>query len=212
MAKSSTAEVEQPLEARYGLEQPYTLKITLRGTTPFLFNQFRDLEAYAEDSPGGKKKPREKVLHDYEAMVWRNDEGELALPVENVIASIVKAGKYFKTPLGGNGGATTSLRESLVPDPTFGSFGVKEWDCIDFRLARNGDIKRSPKPTWRPRLEKGWLLAAHIGVVAPEIYGPTRLLEVLTRAGISSGVGDGRAIGFGRYVLGSHELEDGLPW
>lgn len=208
----ATKEKAQLLEARYGLEQPYTMELTLRGTTPFLFNHFVDLEAYAEADPGAKKKPREKTIHDYEAMVERDEAGELAVSTQNVLACIVSAGKYFKSPISGNGGATTTLRESLVPAHDYASFGVKEWDCIDFRLARNGDIKRSPKPTWRPRLEKGWLLTAFVGVTAPEIYGPARLLEVLTRAGVSSGIGDGRKIGFGRFVIGSHSMEEGLPW
>jgi hypothetical protein len=213
MAKSSMVEADvQPLEARYGLEQPYTMELTLRGTTPFLFNRFFDLEAYAESDPGRKKKPRERGLHDYEAMVERDDAGQLAVSTQNVIAAIVSAGKYFKSPISGSGGATTTLRESLIPAVDYASFGVDTWDCIDFRLARNGDMKRTPKPTWRPRLEKGWLLTAQVGITAPEIYGPARLLEVITRSGISSGIGDGRKIGMGRFVLGSHSLEEGLPW
>jgi len=191
---------EQELEARYGIEQPYTVTLRLRGVTPLLFNRFADLEGYAEEGVAGKKKPREREVKDYEAMIWRDEDGNVSVPSQMVIASLVSAGRYFKSPISSNGGATTTLREALVPAAEYASFGVSEWDCIDFRLARNGDVKRSPKPTWRPRLEKGWLLTAQLGVVVPELYGPAKLLEIASRAGLTCGIGDGRKIGLGRFI------------
>lgn len=203
--------LEPALEARYGIEQPYTITLRLRGVTPFLFNKFADLEGYAEARVAPKRKPREREVTDYEAMVWRDDEGNLSIPCQNVIASMIGAARYFKSPIA-SGGATNTLREALVPAAELASFGISEWACVDFRLARNSDIKRSPKPTWRPRLEKGWLVTAQLGVVVPELYGPAKLLEIAARAGITSGLGDGRRIGLGRFVPDGSEVEDGLPW
>ena len=199
------------LDQRFGIELPYTMTMRLRGVTPFLFNRM-DIEAYdAEGGPAAKRKPRSKK--EYETMVWRTDTGELGLPVHNVIASIVAAGKYYKSPIAGNGSATPTLRDAVQPGTVeTGTFGVEEWDCIDFRRARYGDIKGTPKPTYRPRLEVGWLLEVHFVVVLPELYGPVKLLEIVNRAGTVSGVGDGRKIGFGRYVLDSHSEADGVPW
>jgi hypothetical protein len=210
--KTAADESGEHLEARYGVEQPYTVTLRLRGVTPFLFNKFADLEAYAEARVAPKRKPREAEVLDYESMVWRDDNGSLSLPVQNVIASLVGAARYFKSPIASSGGATTTLREALIPANEMASFDVSAWDCVDFRLARNGDMKRSPKPTWRPRLEKGWLVTADIGVVLPELYGPTKLLEIIQRAGTTSGLGDGRKIGFGRFVSDGMEIADGLPW
>lgn len=211
--KTSTAVLndEEHLEARYGIEQPYTFSITFRGVTPLLFNKFADLEGYAEARVAPKRKPREKEVHDYEAMVWRDDDGHLALPTQNVVSSLIAAAKFFKSPLA-SGGATNTLRDALVPAQELAAFTVSEWDCIDFRLARNSDMKRSPKPTWRPRLEKGWCITAEIGVVVPELYGPAKLLEIAARAGSTSGLGDGRRIGFGRFVPDGFETAEGLPW
>lgn len=200
------------LEARYGIEQPFTFTVNLRGVTPLLFNKFADLDGYAEEGVAGKRKPREREEKNYEAMVWRADDGSLGIPTQNVIASFIGAAKFFKSPIASSGGATTTLREALLPADEIASFGQREWDCIDFRLARNGDMKRSPKPTWRPRLEKGWRLTAHVGVVLPELYGPAKLLEIIARAGTTSGMGDGRKIGFGRFVPDGFSIEDGLPW
>lgn len=211
-SKAPVVESDDHLEARYGIEQPYTLTLRLRGVTPFFFNKFADLEGYAEARVAPKRKPREGEQTDYEAMVWRTDDGKLGLPTQNVIASLVAAGKFFKSPIASSGGATTTLREALIPADEMASFDVSEWDCIDFRLARNGDMKRSPKPTWRPRLEKGWLLTAQIGVVLPELYGPAKLLEIVSRAGTTSGLGDGRKIGFGRFVPDGVDSHEGLPW
>lgn len=210
--KDVAAGSDEHLEARYGIEQPYTVTLRLRGVTPFPFNKFADLEGYAEARVAPKRKPREAEVVDYEAMVWRDDEGNLGLPTQNVIASLVGAARYFKSPIASSGGATTTLREALIPAVETASFDVSAWDCIDFRLARNGDMKRSPKPTWRPRMEKGWLVTAQIGVVLPELYGPAKLLEIVSRAGTTSGIGDGRRIGFGRFVSDGMELSDGLPW
>ena len=198
------------LQQRFGVELPYTIVLRLRGVRPLLFNRM-DIESYdAEGEPAAKRKPRARP--EYESMVWRDDDGNLAIPVTHVVASIVHAGKYFKTPIGSNGGATATLREALVPGAEYASFGVKEWDCIDFRKCNYANKDRSPKPTYRPRLEIGWLAEAPIAVTSPELYGPAKLLEIISRAGSAMGIGDGRKIGLGRYVLDSHALEEGLPW
>lgn len=211
-SKASSGVPATELEARYGIEQPYTLQVRLRGVTPLLFNKFADLDGYAEARVAPKRKPREKEVTDFEAMVWRTDDGMLGIPTQNIIASFIAAAKFFKSPIASSGGATSTVREALIPSGEVAAFDVKGWDCIDFRLARNGDMKRSPKPTWRPRLEKGWLVTADIGVVLPELYGPAKLLEIISRAGTTSGIGDGRKIGFGRYVPDGMTTHDGLPW
>jgi hypothetical protein len=187
---------------------PYSMTLHLRGVTPFLFNRM-DIETY-DAEPAPEKTPRRRPA--YESMVWRDENGLLAVPTENVVASIVSAGKYFKTPLGSSGSATQTLVEALVPLGEFASFGVESWDTIDFRRARNADRKRSPKPTYRPRLEVGWACSATFSVNLPELYGPAKLLEIASRAGSVMGVGDGRRIGMGRYVLDGHETSEGLPW
>lgn len=212
MAKSGTA-TAPVLEARYGAEQPYSVSFTLRGLTPFLFNQFVDLEGYAESTATPKKNPNRQRERDYEAMVWRCDDGKLGLPVTSVIASIVNAGRYFKSPISSNGGAGRTLAEALtITGENMATFGVKTWDAIDFRLARNGDMKRSPKPTHRPRLEKGWTLNGSFSVVSPEFFTPTALLEILTRAGQVCGIGDGRKIGMGRFAPDGFAITEGIVW
>lgn len=209
-----SAPPEEHLEARYGIEQPYTITLRLRGVTPFLFNRFADLEGYAEARVAPSRKPRVAEVRDYEQMVWRTDNGNLSIPTRNVIACVIAAGKFFKSPIA-SGGATNTLRDALVPVPdteALSEFSTGKWDCIDFQLCRNSDMKRSPKPTWRPRFEKGWLLTAEIGVIVPEFYGPAKLLEIIARAGTTSGLGDGRRIGFGRFVSDGMEIAEGLPW
>jgi hypothetical protein len=208
------------MEQRFGVELPFTMTLRIRGVSPFLFNRM-DIEAYdREAGPGAKRKPRARP--EYESMVWRDEGGALALPARNLISSIVSAGKYYKSPIAGNGSATPTLRDALVPAGELGRFlqpngngrraPLDAWDTVDFRQARHGDMKGTPKPTYRPRLEIGWLFEAPIAVTTPELYGPVKLLEIISRAGAVMGVGDGRKIGFGRYVIDSYDVAEGLPW
>jgi hypothetical protein len=203
-------EAKGALAQRFGVELPYTMTLRVRGVTPLLFNRM-DIEAYDQEAgPGAKRKPRARP--EYESMVWRAEDGTLAMPTRNLIGSIVAAGRYYKSPIAGNGSATPTLREALVPTEELGTFGVETWDVVDFRQAKHGDMKGTPKPTYRPRLEVGWLYAAPLSVVTPELYGPAKLLEIVSRAGAVMGLGDGRKIGFGRYVIDGYELAEGLPW
>jgi hypothetical protein len=199
---------EQPLELLHGDFPPYTVKFTLRGLRPFLFNALLD---YAEEDPGEQKQPR-KPPKDYESMVWRNGGDTLALPTQHVIASIAHAGRFFKSPIATRGSAKTTLQEAMVDGDEFSDFGVASWDAIDFRIARYAGKSRAPKPTWRPRLEKGWSLSGTFSVILPELYSPTRILEVLTHAGRVCGVGDGRKLGMGRFAPDGFQIEEGLSW
>lgn len=211
MAQSSKA------EQLYGEELPYTITLDLRGVTDFWFNQM-DLDEYeAQGESSAKKKTRKRFNPEH--MVWRNDAGELAYPVEAVVAAITAAGKFFKTPIGSQGSAKTTLTQGLVPAESapgklaMASFGVKDWNSIDRRMGRNSDTKRSPRIIKRPQLDTGWLLRdVAITMVLPELYGPAKLMEIVTKAGIVQGIGDGRALGKGRFVIGRHEVEEGLPW
>jgi hypothetical protein len=216
MAKQGVADdstkTEKSLQPLYGDSPPYTFEVALLGVKPFLFNQFADLEGYAEEGVSGKKKPANRKRHDYEAMVWRDDDGNLAIPTINVIGSICFAGRYFKSPIASKGSAKNTLTEGLIPASDYASFKRSTWDAVDFRLARNTDLKRSPKPTWRPRLEIGWRVVAHIGVISPEFFTPTNLAEIISRAGASCGIGDGRKIGMGRFVTDGMTVAEGLPW
>lgn len=206
MAKSGVK--EKPLELLYGEFAPYTVTFSLRGLRPFLFNA---LHTYTEEDAGEAKTPR-KPPKDYEQMVWRTDDGELALPIAHVIASIAHAGRYFKSPIARAGSAKTTLQEAMVPGVEDASFGIKDWDAVDFQIARYAGRSRAPKPTWRPRLEKGWTLTGTFSVITPELYGPAKMLELLTHAGRVCGVGDGRKLGFGRFAPDGFETEDGLVW
>ena len=133
------------------------MRLQLRGVMPLLFNKM-DLDAFEDSGPGKKRKPRARS--DYEDMVWRDADGNLAIPTRNIVGSIVAAGKYFASPIASNGGATVTLREALVPATELSSFGVKEWDCIDRQLARNGDV--SARRRWHT--VHGWSRVARRGV------------------------------------------------
>jgi hypothetical protein len=198
----------EPLERLYGEYEPYTVTVTLRGLMPFLFNALLE---YEEEDPGEAKRPR-KPPKDYEQMVWRHDDGTLGVPTANLLASIASAGRFFKSPIAVRGSAKTTLKEALIPHDELGSFGVKEWDSIHFSIARYAGKSRAPKPTWRPRLEKGWKMTTTFSVITADLYAPSRVLELLGVAGRVCGIGDGRMIGMGRFAPDGFDVTEGIDW
>jgi hypothetical protein len=178
-----------------------------------------DIEAYDQENPiGGKTRPRNRP--SYESMVWRYDDERRALPTINVVRSMTAAERDFRSPISTNPrhSAASTLTEALAPATEYTPVNTDNWDAIDFRLARHGDAERTPKPSYRPRLEPGWLLGPEPGtgvqiiVQLPELYSPAKLLEILTRAGHVCGIGDGRKLGFGRFTIAWSEITEGVPW
>lgn len=215
MARSGTADKQPakkdpnaPLQPAYGEFPPYRVGFTLRGLKPFLFNRFVD---YPEEDVAGAKTVRPK--HDPESLVWRNDEGHLACPTYFVIASIINAGRFFRSPIAAKGGATNTLRTAFnIDEESLATFSVGDWDSIDDRMGKNSDRNHTPRRIKRPKLEKGWRLTGEFEVITPELYGPAKVLEVLTTAGRICGIGDGRLIGFGRFAPDGFTIEEGLSW
>lgn len=194
--------IETPNEASFSgdlpewftaIDPPYSVTLTIEGTKPYLFNRYNgDLE-----DPDTQPTRRVKKAPPIESRLTVNEEGFLAAPTEQIRMAIVKAGVNYRNPRSRLGTLATILKEGLVSESELCSFGVKDWEFQDTRRAKHS---QSFVTKVRPGLLAGWTLTAQIGVLLPQYIIPRVLHQCLVDAGRIGGVGDARALGFGRFI------------
>ena len=196
--------------AEFHLELPYYATVTLKGTSPLLFHRWdcNDVDAKAAAPKGSKIKTTDNV----EAYVWRNEEGEICLPLEYVRMSMVKAAKYFKDPASPKKSAHDLAKSSIIRIGELASLGTKDWDGIDRRrvVVNKGGVNRS-----RPMMQAGWECEMTFMVQAPELIPAQRehgsnlpaFRTLLDRAGMFEGVGDFRPT-YGRFEVNSFKVSE----
>ena len=212
-ARSRGMLIETPNEASFlgelpegfaAIDPPYSVRFTLEGTKPYLFNRYNaDL---IEADPDTQPTRRVKKGAPVESMVTVNDKGQLCAAGEQVRMAIINAGKNYRNPRAKAGALSTVLREGLVTESELCSFGVKDWEFEDTRRARHS---QSFVTKVRPGLLAGWKLSCQIGVVLPQYIIPRVIHQCLVDAGRIGGIGDGRALGFGRFIPTRFEVITG---
>lgn len=173
--------------------EPYTVAITIRGSADLLMHRW-NCEAIDEKSKAAKGS-KAKKSDDIESYVYRNDDGEIAIPGEYLRQALIHAAKFRQDPRSPRKSAMDLFKAALMVDPQLASLGVTEWDYVDTRRAvvqRNG-INRS-----RPAMRVGWQAEFLVTVLLPEYVSPEILLDVLNTAGRLIGVGDFRPT-YGRF-------------
>ena len=175
-------------------------------------HNYQAMQAYeawkAKNDAGGRKK--EKVVPsaatEAEWGVYRNEDGTLYLPANNLQRSMVEAGKLFKSPVRRMATMAREVAAGLfVPEDVEGFVlvdgnGVPFTDYeIDVRRAvvqRNG-IQRA-----RPRLRE-WYCEVRMQI-DPVVLRLDVVLQILILAGRQVGVGDyrpERSGSFGRFKV-----------
>ena len=184
---------------------PYSVEVTIQGTTPMLFHRW-SVEGVKPlpDRPGGKGV---KKWDDVESYVYRNDKGFLCLPGEYLRMSIVMAAKNRQDPRSPRKSAmdlykacVLSLTE-LAP-VMVGKKPCKEWDYLDQRRVT---VMRAGITRVRPAFYAGWEATLVLMVQVPEYIGPSDLHAVLTDAGRLVGVADFRPT-YGRFSVVKYEV------
>lgn len=178
---------------------PFAVQVMIEGRDPILLHRYdaQEVDVKNKAAKGSKQKKTDNV----ESYVYRNEQGEIGLPGIILKSCLNDAAKYFQDPRSPRKSARDLVRASLRVGG-FASFGAKDWDYLDRRrvvVQRNG-ITRS-----RPAFEAGWTLRFTILVIDPEYVTKEFLHNVVTRAGLSVGLGDYRP-DFGTFRLNNFEL------
>ena len=176
-------------------EAPYAVEVEFTGAAPILFHRW-SVDGVAAKA-AAKKGSKAKKEDDIESYVYRNENGELAIPGEYFRMSTILAAKYKQDPRSPRKSAMDLFKAGIVTLTDLGSLGIKDWDYLDRRrvtIQRNG-ITRT-----RPAVKSGWKTNIIFQVLTPEYISPELFNETLQSAGRLVGVGDFRPT-FGRFQV-----------
>ncbi len=174
---------------------PYSVKIAVRGVSPFIFHRWSvdGVEAKSKAAKGSKAKKED----DLDSYVYRDESGNLAIPAEYFRQSIIHAAKFKQDPRSPRKSAMDLFKAAIFPTHEFCSLGKRDWDFVDRRRVT---IQRNAITRHRPAINKGWGVSMELEVVLPEYVNPELLNEVIQLAGRVIGVGDFRPT-FGRFQV-----------
>lgn len=205
MSKQATALSEPTNDAAsiIAMDTPYYADITIRGVADLLFNGWScdSIEAKSKAAKGSKAKKTD----DLESKVYRDHDGDLCIPGENLKGSIVLSAKYRQDPRSPRKSAMDLFKAGLVPISTHAKLnggGVKTWD---FEHRARAVVMRAGITRTRPAMKTGWSAEFRFLVTSPDLIQPEILLECVNRAGLLVGVCDFRPT-FGRFQVTRFEL------
>lgn len=182
-------------EADIASGQPYTVRVTIRGSAAILFHRWSN-EAVAEKAAAAKGS-KAKKSDNLESYIYRCDNGNLGLPGEYVRQSIIGAARFRQDPRSPRKSAMDLFKAGVVSLTELADLNVADPDYIDRRRVL---IQRSAITRERPALKEGWTTTVELMVLLPEYIDRTTLIEVLTNAGRLIGVGDFRPT-YGRFAV-----------
>lgn len=148
------------------------------------------------------------ITEQAEAVLYKDENGRLGIPVENLYACLVEAGRAIKL---GQAGSSKKMVSNADSTELFSFLEIEEeflwfpkgteWRPFPHR-GRLKDKARTAVCIVRPRIPH-WELTFHC-LVDGNLFGANRLPELLTRAGRSIGLCDWRPGckgRFGRFVV-----------
>ncbi len=175
--------------------QPYTVRVTIRGSAAILFHRWSN-EAVAEKAAAAKGS-KAKKSDNLESYVYRCENGNLGLPGEYVRQAIIGAARFRQDPRSPRKSAMDLFKAGVVSLTELADLGVEDPDYIDRRRVL---IQRSAITRERPALKEGWQATVELMVLLPEYIDRTTLIDILTNAGKLIGVGDFRPT-YGRFAV-----------
>jgi hypothetical protein len=176
-------------------EAPYAVEVDIVGSAAMLFHRWSvdGIEAKSRAKKGSVAKKSD----DLESYVYRNEDGELAVPGEYFRMSTILAAKYKQDPRSPRKSAMDLFKAGIVTLTDLGSLGIKEWDYIDRRRVT---IQRNGITRCRPAVKAGWETTILFQILTPEYISADLFNETLQSAGRLIGVGDFRPT-FGRFQV-----------
>ena len=195
----SENEVTNGAKNLIGVNEPYVVKVKIMGDCDYLYHRW-NAEAIEAKSLSSKNSKARKT-DDIENFVYRNHEGFLCIPGEQLRMSIVYAAKFKQDPRSSRKSAMDLYKAGIIVLTPLASVGKKEWDYEDKRRVV---IMRSSISRTRPALKEGWEAEFDVLVNVPEYIAPLDLHSVITTAGKLCGIGDFRPT-YGRFVVSSFQ-------
>jgi len=183
-------------------QTPHTAAISVVGVSPFLFHRWSvdDVAAKGKAAKGSKAKKEDNL----ESYVYRDEDGNLAIPTEYFRMAIIGAAKFRQDPRSPRKSAMDLFKAGIAGLDELCTLGVKEWNYEDRRRVM---IQRNGITRMRPAMHKGWRVNMVLQVLLPEYIEPDMLNEVIQSAGRLIGVGDFRPT-FGRFQVTGFQVSD----
>jgi hypothetical protein len=182
------------------LSIPYVCHVTIEGTADLLFHAW-NCESVAEKASSAKGSAAKKT-DDLESYVYRDADGFLSLPGENLRQSVILAAKFRQDPRSPRKSAMDLFKAGVVNLSPFASLGIKDWD---YEHRARVVIQRSAVTRVRPAIKAGWHATVSLLVTTPEYIPPRDLNETITRAGQLVGVCDFRPT-YGRFFVQAFDV------
>jgi hypothetical protein len=174
---------------------PYVATVRIVGVADLLFHRWNveGVETKARAAKGSKAKKSD----DLESYVYRNDDGELALPGEYLRQAVIHAAKFRQDPRSPRKSAMDLFKAGAVCLTALASLGTRDWDYEDRRRVM---IQRNGITRIRPAMRVGWSVEVDLMVNLPEYIPPDALQDVLVNAGRLIGLADFRPT-YGRFAV-----------
>lgn len=176
---------------------PYRATIAIKGVADFLFHRWNceAVEAKAVAAKGSKAKKSD----DLESYVYRDDDGNLAIPGEYLRQSIINAARFSQDPRSPRKSAVDLVKAGLVCTSKLSPIGPRRSAKWDYEDRRRVVVQRNAITRVRPAMLAGWEISVDFAVVLPEYISHSFLTELVSRAGALIGVGDFRPT-YGRFA------------
>lgn len=175
----------------------YRVAVEIEGITPLLQNKYIEPQEIPQKKGEAHDSPE---LVPYK--LHKNDKGEIVVPSESIMRAMETVAGEFKVE-----GMKKATYKNLLPGNIYiEPEGIKiepQSYVIDKRPVVN-PVTRGRIMRYRPKFEKGWRLAFIIHVFDDRIKKEV-LKHILEEAGRRVGIGDGRRIGMGRFIVTKFE-------
>lgn len=202
-AKIEKSEPTNDGEFAISFEEPYTVELTIEGSSDILFHRWSDEDVASKGA--AKKGSAAKKTDNVEAYIWRVDptnvKSPIGVPGEYLRQSIINAAKFRQDPRSPRKSAMDLFKAAVVsltdvaPIKNADGKTTNTWDYEDKRRVT---VQRAGVTRTRPAFRRGWQATFQFMVTLPEYVEPQTLLEVIGLAGRSVGIADNRP-SYGRF-------------
>lgn len=188
------------------------LRVMVEGTAPYVPNKFtpkaaEQMLAYFER--GSKKRaPKEKINPEEEARsrLYVAENGRYGVPAAALRKAVIEAGRFCGYQMKKLSGTIDVLGEDYDRDTGFPLVYLEGGEPEVFvSPVKNTSGTRDLR--WRPYFKPGWRCTFTV-IYDGDMLSKDDVIELLTRAGMNVGIGDGRplspnspGLGFGRWKV-----------